>query len=74
MNEAWVLEWAESLEGLEYCYSTYMSILDPEFFTEESPVEHAALWLSRDTLLEAMVDIVRDLYWHDLTNRPIGRQ
>lgn len=73
MNEAWVLEWAETMSECEELYKVYLQIIEPGFFTEDSTPDRAVLWLARDTFLEAMLDLVRDLYWHNLSNRPIGK-
>lgn len=73
MNEAWVMEWYETGLECEHLYSMYCAIIEPGFFTEDSTPDRAALWLARDTFLETMLDLVRDLYWHNLSNRPIGK-
>ena len=73
MNEAWVIEWWETCQECECLYQSYCNIVAQGFFTETSSPDRAALWLARDTFLEAMLDLIRDLYWHDLSNRPIGR-
>lgn len=50
-------------------YQAYLKIIDPEFFTEDSTPDRAALWLARDEFLNVMVDLCRDLLWHNMYNR-----
>lgn len=73
MNKAWIIEWWETMQECENLYQSYAHIMEPDFFTEDSTPDRAALWLARDAFLEAMLDLVRDLYWHNLGNRPIGK-
>lgn len=69
MNESWVIEWAETLQECERLYQCYLMIVGPEFFNEESTTDKAVLWLIRNDFLDLMVDLWRDLLWHNMHNR-----
>ena len=70
MNISWCLEWQAIIEEVYNLYNVYQGIIQPDFFNPDNPTTEAALmWLSRDVYLNTCVDLIRDLYWHNLFNR-----
>jgi hypothetical protein len=71
MNIEWILEWHETIEVMQEFISRYIEISTPGYFADEDKMtpEEALEWLLRKQYLNICVDMARDLFWHDLSNR-----
>lgn len=75
MNIGWIFDWIDTIGEVENLLNAYQEIISPEFYDpdsnepEEIKITKATLWLARDEYLNVCVDLIRDLFWHNLENR-----
>lgn len=72
LNISWILEWHDTMREIDELGAAYLTIINHNFFNPDVTVpstEYALLWLARNKYLDVQVDLVRDLFWHNLSGR-----
>lgn len=77
MNIAWMYDWWATLIQVENIYKQYHQIMDDDFFVPERDLKddtmvsyyRATMWASRNDQLNVTVDLIRDLFWQNLSKR-----
>lgn len=69
MDINWCLDWYDYMIVIRDLNNMYLTIIEPDWFNEDSPPERALLWLARNSFLNIQVDLIRDLFWQNLEGR-----
>ena len=68
MNAAWIFDWWTTTQLMYTYLERYETVVAVGYFNPDEPrLDRAFEWEMRSTYLNICLNLVRDLYWHDLS-------